>query len=174
MTYKVTRDQEYLEHHGIEGQKWGKRNGPPYPLDYRDHSKSEKKHLNKYIAAHDNDRKYDKKYDIHKAESEAQKEIKKVKEDETSSREEKNAKIHDIKVKLDGEKASIESAYAQEDARFLNKLIDEFGERKVYYAMSQNSAQNSMVFGGLIRASIENKQIKTRLDRANFARGNQQ
>ncbi|MBQ6446464.1 MAG: hypothetical protein IJJ10_03245 [Bacillus sp. (in: Bacteria)] len=34
-----------LIHHGIEGQKWGKRNGPPYPLDYGDHSSAEKKAL---------------------------------------------------------------------------------------------------------------------------------
>lgn len=33
---------EYLEHHGILGQKWGKQNGPPYPLDSGDHSLSEK------------------------------------------------------------------------------------------------------------------------------------
>lgn len=33
----------YLEHHGIKGQKWGDRNGPPYPIDYKDHSASEKK-----------------------------------------------------------------------------------------------------------------------------------
>ena len=33
----------YLTHHGIRGQKWGKRNGPPYPLDDSDHSASEKK-----------------------------------------------------------------------------------------------------------------------------------
>ena len=32
-----------LIHHGIAGQKWGKRNGPPYPLDYNDHSAAEKK-----------------------------------------------------------------------------------------------------------------------------------
>ena len=31
-----------LAHHGILGQKWGKKNGPPYPLDGEDHSKSEK------------------------------------------------------------------------------------------------------------------------------------
>ena len=35
--------QEYLSHHGILGQKWGKRNGPPYPLGTSDHSASEKK-----------------------------------------------------------------------------------------------------------------------------------
>lgn len=26
-------DSYYLVHHGIEGQKWGIRNGPPYPLN---------------------------------------------------------------------------------------------------------------------------------------------
>lgn len=48
----VRREME-LYHHGIEGQKWGKRNGPPYPLAPGDHSaaekraKSYKKELNK-------------------------------------------------------------------------------------------------------------------------------
>lgn len=25
-------ESPFLEHHGIKGQKWGVRNGPPYPL----------------------------------------------------------------------------------------------------------------------------------------------
>ncbi len=34
---------KYISHHGILGQRWGKRNGPPYPLGASDHSYSEKK-----------------------------------------------------------------------------------------------------------------------------------
>lgn len=33
----------FLEHHGIAKQKWGVRHGPPYPLDYEDHSPAQKK-----------------------------------------------------------------------------------------------------------------------------------
>ena len=40
-------NDQYLSHHGIEGQKWGQQNGPPYPLDYEDHSAAEKKALKK-------------------------------------------------------------------------------------------------------------------------------
>ncbi len=38
----IDAGMEFLEHHGILGQRWGKLNGPPYPLGSDDHSSSEK------------------------------------------------------------------------------------------------------------------------------------
>lgn len=43
MYYMIAPSNSDLQHHGILGQKWGKRNGPPYPLGSEDHSASEKK-----------------------------------------------------------------------------------------------------------------------------------
>ncbi len=40
---EINDGMEFLEHHGILGQKWGKLNGPPYPLGSGAHSTSEKK-----------------------------------------------------------------------------------------------------------------------------------
>ena len=37
------REELELYHHGVAGQKWGQRNGPPYPLSAGSHSASEKK-----------------------------------------------------------------------------------------------------------------------------------
>lgn len=46
MKYYAKCYDDHLVHHGILGQKWGHRNGPPYPLSADDHSSAEKK-LNK-------------------------------------------------------------------------------------------------------------------------------
>ena len=36
-------NENIIVHHGILGQKWGVRNGPPYPLGLGQKSSSEKK-----------------------------------------------------------------------------------------------------------------------------------
>lgn len=41
---KKTVDKAIIAHNGIKGQKWGVRNGPPYPLKKSDHSALEKMH----------------------------------------------------------------------------------------------------------------------------------
>ena len=44
MNYYAVNTSDTLWHHGILGQRWGKRNGPPYPLSGGAHSQREKKH----------------------------------------------------------------------------------------------------------------------------------
>ena len=45
MSYGYVRpvQPDEIYHHGVLGQKWGKKNGPPYPLGASDHSASERK-----------------------------------------------------------------------------------------------------------------------------------
>lgn len=44
--YEEDRLADYLMHHGIEGQKWGVRNGPPYPLGPREKASHLYKEMN--------------------------------------------------------------------------------------------------------------------------------
>ena len=43
----MNKRDTWLAHYGIKGQKWGVKNGPPYPLDSQSKSASEKKGENK-------------------------------------------------------------------------------------------------------------------------------
>ena len=43
MYYVIRPTSNDLYHHGVLGQKWGRKNGPPYPLGASDHSAAEKK-----------------------------------------------------------------------------------------------------------------------------------
>lgn len=40
----MEHQNDFLMHHGVEGQKWGRRHGPPYPLDDNPSKQAYKKH----------------------------------------------------------------------------------------------------------------------------------
>lgn len=42
---------DYIEHHGIIGMRWGRKNGPPYPLTGRTHTAVTRKASSSEIAA---------------------------------------------------------------------------------------------------------------------------
>ena len=57
LRYLVGQEKEdYLMHHGIKGQKWGVRNGPPYPLDVKNQAdkKQEVQPYRETITGHGN------------------------------------------------------------------------------------------------------------------------
>ena len=64
MEIRRLRDDE-LQHHGIKGQEWGVKNGPPYPLDKKE-SKKYYKTIKKSEKQQENlQKKSDKKYGKH-------------------------------------------------------------------------------------------------------------
>ncbi len=58
--YRFRDRDSYLSHHGILGQKWGQRNGPPYPLSGGSYSQSEIKKV--YKARKNKNSIYNKKH----------------------------------------------------------------------------------------------------------------
>lgn len=52
------QEELILVHHGIKGQKWGIKNGPPYPLDASQKSSAEKNHTRKVDSESGEKKKY--------------------------------------------------------------------------------------------------------------------
>lgn len=80
-------NSNYLAHHGILGQKWGQRNGPPYPLDAESKSAAEKKASGEVIKKKAKTAKNILKSDIGSRGSKALREAKKRDIDEISTEE---------------------------------------------------------------------------------------
>lgn len=84
---------EELYHHGIQGQKWGQRNGPPYPLSKSAHSSREKKkQWWKSLLGGDSQSKSDKK-------NKPKKKVEVKNQNEEKTEEEKKAEYESAKQK---------------------------------------------------------------------------
>lgn len=125
----VRRELE-LYHHGIEGQKWGKRNGPPYPLSKEDYSAAEKKakgytkKLNDMYKGRDKIAESTLKKEI-KADKIADKYDKEISRNGNSKKAKELKEKHDLYVK-DVELSADEMAKIDEEVeRISDQLADE-------------------------------------------------
>lgn len=126
-----------LYHHGILGQSWGHRNGPPYPLDSSDYSKAEKRAARK--AAHKEKSEARKAKKQQKHEIAAQK--KAVKEEAKRQKILKTGSLKEVR-KLKGNISNAE--YTEVFKRLENeqKLDDFDKEQKKNFAVKVKSAQS--------------------------------
>ena len=106
-------NKAWLAHHGILGQKWGKMQGPPYPLDEEDHSAKERKEGWKKSLDGKNEELYDRD-DKKKYSSDTNKARKSVEDAKSAFNNSRGA---------DRKKAKQELKYAKEDLK--NEQIKE-------------------------------------------------
>lgn len=105
----------YLIHYGIDGQKWGDKNGPPYPLSREQYSAAEKR-LNR------KDMRYVKRNEK-KAQRQAYRASKKELRDYDKNVLRKKYKTTTTRGKLD---ANYVNAYNKKMAELMNKNVADF------------------------------------------------
>lgn len=173
-----TRFSDELMHHGIDGQKWGKKNGPPYPLSRQDHKQvisSSKTKAEKEKAAEEKRQakeyrkafKKRKKAEAFRIKYEKKLEKQKKKQEEEEKRkQEEAAKAEEAKKKRAKEFSKSKSA---EDA---SKLSSEELQARINrlkleeeYKNKMNSARGKQKKEGVIR-NVLKKSATTALSTA--------
>jgi hypothetical protein len=136
-----------LMHHGILKQKWGQRNGPPYPLNRSDYSAAEKKAMR-------TQKKLEKK--TAKAEKTQQK-ADRLKEASQKTREELEKEILDIELMNKYNRVMNESVRLSKEYKELTKKGDKALKNSTTNAMS-TITQNALT-------KIGNKVIDSAIDK---------
>jgi len=125
MKYYILPSDTDMQHHGILGQKWGKRNGPPYPLDESVSTGSklkEKKKKEKPLKA----KKYDRKKSNVRKEA-LKKDINKMSNDELRKYNDRLRLEQDFSRLAKGKKGLGERA----GESVSNKMIEEYSKQLV-------------------------------------------
>lgn len=137
--WSPTTTSDELYHHGILGQRWGKKNGPPYPLDAEDHSAAEKKAAKKAARAERRAERKERK----KAKKEFKVEKKAAKAEEKRQKILREGSLNDIR-KLKGNISN--SEYAEVFKRLENEQkLDDFDKQKKVNTATKIKAAKSVV-----------------------------
>ena len=151
-------DRDILEHHGILKQKWGHRNGPPYPLDpKKDYSKAELKAIRKQAKR---DIRLEKKNKKKQNKEEEKEEIKKkTTEEELTPEEAKNRAIRSGSV---SEVEKYKSKMTNEEFReAMNRITieQEFKNLKIKEMQINNNKINEMANEIANKNSLRDKKM---------------
>lgn len=134
---------EYLSHHGILGQKWGKMNGPPYPLGAGDHSSAEKKAgWKRSLSGSRNEELYER--NIKKSDKQSSRSVKSIKQSDRDKHPNNSSASYDKMVKT-LEKADNENVKA-------HKLHDEIIKEAKRTGKSAAEVENENKYGGIKKA----------------------
>lgn len=134
----IYTEHEYLAHHGVDKQKWGHRNGPPYPLNPEQMTSAQKK-------ANANEGWFKRKLREAKEAKQAKKEAKEAKkvEEKLAKQAHKQGRLSEQERKEVYDKADIKTAY-QHASEYSNRDLQSIMERyEMQQALSQKVANIS-------------------------------
>lgn len=138
--------EEFLEHHGIKGQKWGVENGPPYPLNKAGKAKFKERNLGQKPTG----KAQDKPKSKHEQRVEARKKKKLYKqrvESVNKARAAKDAKRAEATAKKEAEEKAVRDEENRKAAEELNKKqLEAYKEQVKANADIRSAYQNSNLF----------------------------
>lgn len=147
-----------LRHHGIEGQKWGQRNGPPYPLDPKDYSKAEKQARGIRTAMSVGSSRYKRLTRSRKARIKEQKRVNKL--DTLSARKQYNILDNDLTDEEKRGKVHVLSALSN---NFAASITAGAGVGALYSTKTPEQAAVDTVKTG-IKYSLGNQKVSSKWD----------